>query len=63
MQETVWKKEKWKTLVNTKIVTQHETQMRKKTLTNWKLEFLNIQMACLADLTQSSLIFLLLMKH
>ena len=48
MKEAVWKKEKWKTLVNTKIITQHEKQMRQKALTNWKLGFLNIQMTGLS---------------
>jgi hypothetical protein len=48
MKEAVWKKEKWKTLVNTKIITQHEKQMRQKALTNWKLGFINIQMTGLS---------------
>ena len=48
LQETAWKKVNWKTFVNTKIVAQHESEMRKKALTNWKLRFLNIQMTGLS---------------
>ena len=48
MQETAWKKDKWKTLVNTTIMTQHESKMRKEARTNRKLGFLNIELTGLS---------------
>ena len=44
MQGDAWPKEKWKTLVRTKITVHHESALRRKALSNWKLGFLNIQL-------------------
>ena len=44
MQGDPWPKEKWKTLINTRITVYHETVLRRKALGNWKLSFLNVQL-------------------
>ena len=43
MQGDAWPSERWKTLVKTKITVYHESALRRKALTNWKLSYLNIQ--------------------
>ena len=44
MQGDPWPKEKWKTLINTRITVYHETVLRRKALGNWKLSLLNVQL-------------------
>ena len=45
LQGALWSKEAWKTMVQTKITVHHETNMCRKALSNWKLNFLNIQLS------------------
>ena len=48
MQVDPWPKEKWKSLINTKITVHHESLLRRKALSNWKLSFLNVQLTGLS---------------
>ena len=45
LQGALLSKETWKTMVQTKITVHQETNMRRKALSNWKLNFLNIQLS------------------
>ena len=45
LQGALWSKEAWKTMVQIKITVHYETNMRRKALSNWKLNFLNFQLS------------------
>ena len=47
MEQAVWPKEMWKTLVTTKVIVYHETQLREKAASNYKLEYFNVQLLSL----------------
>ena len=45
---TAWSKQRWKELIHTKILSHHENVLRAKAAENYKLDFLNVQIAGLS---------------
>ena len=55
MDQAVWSKETWKTLVTNKVLVYHESEMREKALSNYKLEYFNVQLLGLNGLPYPAL--------